>query len=81
MCKVAPFYEEERELGVIGPMQALLLKPGSFARYRDRLAAAGAPASQLKTPHAIPDPGFVRQHFTDEILARVTVEGEEVPVH
>ncbi len=81
LCKVAPFYEEERQLGTVGPMQALLLKPGAFARYRDRLAAAGAPAAQLKTPHAIPDPGFVRQHFNDEILARVSVEEGEVPLH
>jgi hypothetical protein len=81
LCKVAPFYEEERQLGTIGPMQALLLKPGAFARYRERLTAAGAPPSQVKTPHAIPDPGFVRQHFADEVLARVAVEGEEVPAH
>jgi hypothetical protein len=69
--KVAPFYDEERRLGTIGPMEALLLKPGAFERYRDHLAAQGGVASQLKTPHAIPDPGFVLQHFSREVLARV----------
>jgi hypothetical protein len=69
--KVAPFYDEERHLGTIGPMEALLLRPGAFERYRERLIAAGGSPSQIKTPHAIPDPGFVRQHFAAEVLARV----------
>jgi hypothetical protein len=73
--KVAPFYDEERHLGTIGPMEALLLRPGAFERYRERLIAAGRPASQLKTPHAVPDPGFVLQHFRHEVLARVLPEG------
>ena len=81
LCRVAPFYEEERQLGTIGPMQALLLRPGAFARYRDRLVVAGAPAAQLKTPHAIPDPGFVRQHFADEVLERVAPDAEQVLAH
>jgi hypothetical protein len=74
LCKVAPFYDEERRLGTIGPMEALLLKPGAFERYRNRLIAAGGSASQIKTPHAIPDPGFVRQHFQHEVLVRVVTE-------
>lgn len=71
LCKVAPYYLEERELGTVGPMEALLLKPGAFERYRRRLIEAGRAESQLKTPHAIPDPGFVDHHFRDEILARL----------
>ena len=73
LCKVAPYYDEERHLGTIGPMEALLLKPGAFQRYRQRLIDAGAGDSQLKTPHAIPDPGFVDHHFRHEILDRVVV--------
>jgi hypothetical protein len=71
LCKVAPFYEEERHLGTLGPMEALLLKPGAFERHRNYLIAAGGSASQIKTPHAIPDPGFVRHHFQHEVLSRV----------
>lgn len=76
LCKVAPFYDEERQLGTIGPMEALLLKPGAFERYRSQLIAAGGSASQIKTPHAIPDPGFVRQHFQREVLARVVADDD-----
>ncbi len=71
LCKVAPFYEEERHLGTLGPMEALVLKPGAFERHRNRLVAAGGSASQIKTPHAIPDPGFVRHNFESEVLSRV----------
>ena len=73
--KVAPFYDEERRLGTIGPMEALLLKPGAFERHRNHLIASGGSASQIKTPHAIPDPGFVRHHFQREVLARVAADG------
>jgi hypothetical protein len=76
LCKVARFYEEERQLGSIGPMEALLLKPGAFERHRNRLLEAGGSASLIKTPHAIPDPGFVRHHFQDEVLCRVKIQGD-----
>ena len=76
LCKVAPFYDEERQLGTIGPMEALLLKPGAFERYRSKLIAAGGSASQIKTPHCIPDPGFVRQHFQSEVLDRVVADDD-----
>ena len=75
LCKVAPFYEEERRLGTIGPMEALLLNPGAFERHRNRLIAAGASATLVKTPHAIPDPGFVRHNFQDEVLCRIEAQG------
>jgi hypothetical protein len=73
LCKVAPFYEEERQLGTVGPMEALLLKPGAFERHRNHLLAAGGSASLIKTPHAIPDAGFVQHHFQHEVLSRVKV--------
>lgn len=71
LCEVAPYYDEERHLGTVGPMEALLLKPGAFARYRQRLIDAGGADSQLKTPHAIPDPGFIEHHFRHEIMERI----------
>ena len=74
LCKVAPFYEEERQLGTIGPMEALLLKPGAFERHRNRLIAAGASATLIKTPHAIPDPGFVGHNFQHEVLCRIKAQ-------
>jgi hypothetical protein len=74
LCKVAPYYAEERQLGTIGPMEALLLKPGAFERYRQRLIDAGGADSQIKTPHAIPDPGFVGHHFQDEIQFRLNLQ-------
>ena len=74
LCKVARFYEEERQLGSIGPMEALLLKPGAFERYRNRLLAHGGSASLIKTPHAIPDPGFIRHNFQHEVLSRVEIQ-------
>lgn len=76
LCEVAPYYLEERQLGTIGPMEALLLKPGAFERYRQHLVDAGRADSQLKTPHAIPDPGFVEHQFQHEILARIQVRDE-----
>jgi hypothetical protein len=76
LCKVAPYYDEERRLGTIGPMEALLLRPGAFQRYRQRLIDAGGADSQLKTPHAIPDPGFIAHHFHTEILGRVPARVE-----
>jgi len=75
LCVIAPYYKEERSLGTVGPMEALLLKPGAFERYRQRLIDAGSSDSQLKTPHAIPDAGFVGHHFKDEIISRVHAEG------
>ncbi len=71
LCRVAPFYEEERRLGTVGPMEALLLRRGAFERHRNRLIAAGGSASQIKTPHAVPDPGFIKHHFAPDILERV----------
>jgi len=77
LCKVARFYEEERQLGTIAPMEALILKPGAFERYRQKLITAGGSANQVKTPHAVPDPGFIGHHFQHEILCRIKAQGPE----
>jgi hypothetical protein len=71
----APDYDEERQLGTLACMSAALLKPGAFERYRDRRIAAGASASQVKTTHVVPDPGFVRREFEHEVLFRVDAAG------
>jgi hypothetical protein len=67
-------YDEERTLGTLGPMTAAVLKRGAFERYRARRIAGGASASQVKTPHAVPDPRFARREFEHEVL--LTIEGE-----
>ncbi len=69
--KVAPDYEEERELGTLGPMEVVLLKPGAFERQREQRIAAGGAASQIKIPHVIPDPGFFQREFAHEIVSRI----------
>jgi len=69
--EVAPDYDEERELGTIGHMVVALLKPGAFERQREQRIAAGGSASQIKTPHVIPDPGFFQREFQHEVLSRV----------
>ncbi len=69
--KTAPDYDEERELGTLGPMSVLLLKPGAFEREREQRVAAGGAASQIKTPHVVTDPGFVHRRFEHEVLSRV----------
>ena len=71
---VAPDYDEERELGTLGPMELVLLKPGAFERMREHLIAAGGSANQIKTPHVVSDPGFVQREFRDEILSRVETQ-------
>jgi hypothetical protein len=73
--KAAPDYDEERELGTLGPMELVLLKPGAFERMREQRIAAGGSANQIKTPHVVPDPGFIRREFQDEMLSRVQAEG------
>jgi hypothetical protein len=73
--RVAPDYDEERALGTLGSMAVILLKPGAFERDRERRVAAGGSASQIKTPHVIPDPGFVRRQFQHEVLARIEAQG------
>jgi hypothetical protein len=74
--KIAPDYEEERVLGTLGPMAVGLLRPGAFERARDRRIAAGGAASQIKTPHVIPDPGFFQREFKAEILAIVNDQAD-----
>jgi hypothetical protein len=69
--KAAPDYDEERELGTLGPMGLALLKEGAFERLREERIASGGSANQIKTPHVIPDPGFIWREFRDEILSRV----------
>jgi hypothetical protein len=69
--RISPDYDEERQLGTLGSMTATLLKPGAFERYRERRLEAGASASQVKTPHAVPDPGFARREFAQEVLFRI----------
>ncbi len=69
--KVAPDYDEERELGTLGPMELVLLKAGAFERMREQRVAAGGAASQIKTPHVIPDPSFIWRELRDEILSRI----------
>ena len=63
--RIAPDYDEERELGTLGPMALLLLRAGAFERLRAKGVASGGPASQIKTPHVVPDPGFIRREFRD----------------
>jgi hypothetical protein len=68
--EIAPDYGEERELGTLGPMRLVLLKTGAFERLRARAVASGRPASQIKTPHVVPDPGYIAREFADDILMR-----------
>ncbi|MFQ5634440.1 MAG: GH3 auxin-responsive promoter family protein, partial [Gammaproteobacteria bacterium] len=75
--KVAPDYDEERELGTLGPMAVALLKEGAFERQRAQRVEAGGSASQIKTPHVIPDPGFFRRAFEHEIVTRVEHDGAD----
>jgi len=69
--KVAPDYDEERELGTLGPMELVLLKAGAFERMREKRVAAGGAVSQIKTPHVVTDPGFIGRELRDEILSRI----------
>ncbi len=72
--KLAPDYDEERELGTLGPMEMVLLKQGAFQRSRERRIAAGASASQIKMRHVIPDPGFIRRDFMQrQIVSRIGI--------
>ncbi len=71
MCSIAPDYAEELELGTLAPMGLVLLRPGAFARLRERRTEVGATDSQVKTPHVVPDPGFIEREFHDEVLARL----------
>jgi hypothetical protein len=71
LCRTSPDYAEERELGTLANMAAVLLKPGAFERIRAQRIAAGAAPSQVKTPHVIPDPAFATSRLSDEILLRV----------
>jgi len=72
--KVAPDYDEERELGTLGPMELVLLKPGAFERMRDQRIASGGSANQIKTPHVVPDPGFIQREFQHEMLSRIEAQ-------
>jgi hypothetical protein len=73
--KTAPDYDEERELGTLGPMDLVLLKPGAFERMREQRIAAGGSANQIKTPHVVSDPGFMLREFQDEMLSRIEARG------
>lgn len=73
--EIAPDYDEERELGSLACMSMVLLKPGAFERYREQRIAAGISASQLKTPHVIPDPSFLRREFQHEIASHIAAQG------
>jgi len=72
--RIAPDYDEECELGTLGPMELVLLKSGAFERLRHKRAAVGATESQIKTPHVVPDPGFVRRELHGEIVDQVEVQ-------
>jgi len=65
------YYDEDRGLGILGAMGIAVLKSGAFERFRDRKVAAGASASQVKTPHVILDPGFLQREMQHEVLLRV----------
>jgi len=67
---IAADYAEECQLGTLGPMGLVLLRAGSFERLRAKGVAAGGPASQIKTPHVIPDPDFIRREIQDDVLER-----------
>ncbi len=69
--KVAFYYDEDRGLGILACMAMVVLKPGAFERYRDRCVAAGASASQVKTPHVVLDPEFLHREMQDEVMLRV----------
>lgn len=69
--KVAFYYDEDRGLGILASMAMVVLKPGAFERYRDRRVAAGASASQVKTPHVVLDPEFLHREMQDEAMLRV----------
>ena len=73
--KIAPDYDEERELGTLGPMEMVLLRQGAFQRSRERRIAAGASASQIKMRHIIPDPGFIRREYIQhQIVSRIEAQ-------
>jgi hypothetical protein len=69
--KTAFYYDEDRNLGVLASMAMVVLKPGAFERYRDRCVAAGASASQVKTPHVVLDQEFLGREMRDEVLLRI----------
>jgi len=68
--RIAPDYDEECELGTLGPMELVVLRPGAFARLRERQTAAGVTDSQIKTPHVVADPTFIEREFGAEIQSR-----------
>lgn len=49
-------YAAKRASLRLGPPRLLRLSPGSFARERAARVRAGAPDSQVKPPHLVPDP-------------------------
>lgn len=72
--RTAPDYNDSRRLGELAPMAAVVLRPGSFERFRDARVASGASASQVKVPHVMPDPGVARRHFLQQALMQVESE-------
>ncbi len=71
MCAIASDYAEELELGTLAPMGLVLLRPGAFARLRERRTEVGATDSQIKTPHVVPDPAFIEREFHEDVLSRI----------
>jgi hypothetical protein len=69
--KVQFYYDEDRGLGILGAMGLVVLKAGAFERFRDRKVAAGASASQVKTPHVVLDPGFLHREMQHDVMLRV----------
>jgi hypothetical protein len=68
--RIAPDYDEECQLGTLAPMSIVLLRAGAFERLREKGVASGGAASQIKTPHVVPDPGFITREFGRDILMR-----------
>ena len=50
-------YQSKREDGRIAPPRAVILKGGSYERFRSALAAQGKPENQIKQPVMVTPPG------------------------
>jgi hypothetical protein len=54
-------YEEKRKTERLGEPVLLILKKGSFERYRARAVAAGAPDAHVKPPHLLGSETILRE--------------------
>lgn len=72
--QTAPDYGDSLRMGELGPMAAVILRPGTFERYRDQRVASGASAAQVKVPHVVPDPGFAGRYFLHEAVREIELE-------